>query len=123
MDIFMDIFGGTIFLATILFILFLYKTIKNEGVRINNEIASNVLDDTVEIAFRVVVNLTQTTVEELKENDRWDTGMARGIFKQALQEVKYQLGEYKLKLLGEKVVDTDAYLSSLIESIVYETKV
>ncbi|MDL2310496.1 hypothetical protein LJC13_00790 [Peptostreptococcaceae bacterium OttesenSCG-928-C18] len=122
MNIFINIFGGTMLLAAVLLVVFLYQATKNEALKIKNDKVKNAFDDVVEIAFRTVVKLTQTTVKRLKETDKWDSEVAENIFKQALQEIKYQLGQHTLKLLNEKVTDVDTYLKSLIESIVYETK-
>lgn len=119
---FINLFGGTVFLATILFILFLYKSIKIESEKVKNEKVKDTFDGVVDIAFRAVMKLMQTTVSRLKEKDKWDEVSAKDVFNQALQETKYQLGQEGLELLKEKVTDVDGYLTSLIESIVYETK-
>lgn len=122
MDIILNFLGGTFWLLVILLVVFLYKTIKNEGIRFKNERAKETFDDAVEIAFRNVVALMQTTVKGLKEKGKWDAAIAKDVFNEALNETKYQLGKDGLKLLEEKVSDVDAYLTNLIESIVYDAK-
>lgn len=123
MEIIGNIFEATFWLLVVLFIVFLYKLVKNENLRIKNEKVKEVFDDVVEIAFRNVVALMQTTVAGLKKEGKWNTDVAKNIFNEALVETKYQLGQESLKLLEEKVTDVDAYLTNLIESIVYETKI
>lgn len=118
-----NIIGTTFWLLIILAIVFLYKLVKNENSRFKNEKVKETFDNVVEIAFRNVVALMQTTVKELKENGKWDKDIAIDIFNQALTETKYQLGKEGMELLKEKVSDVDAYLTNLIESIVYETKI
>ena len=90
--------------------------------KVKNEKVKDTFDGVVDIAFRAVMKLMQTTVSRLKEKDKWDEISAKDVFNQALQEVKYQLGKEGLALLNEKVADVDLYLTSLIESIVLETK-
>ena len=118
----MNIFGGVVLLGALLLVVFLYKAIKNEGFRFKNEQANQTFDDVIDIAFRAVVNLMQTSVAGLKKDGKWDAATAKDIFNQALMETKYQLGKEGLELLKEKVTDVDLYLTNLIESIVYETK-
>ena len=90
--------------------------------RFKNEKVNETFNDVIDIAFRAVVNLMQTSVSELKKENKWDTDRAKDIFKQALMDVKYQMGKEGMELLKEKVTDVDLYLTNLIESIVYETK-
>ena len=122
MDIIMEVFGVLIILAVLLLVVFMYKTVKNEGFRFKNEQVNQAFNDVIDIAFRTVVNLMQTTVSGLKKDGKWDAATAKDIFNQALMETKYQLGKEGMELLKEKVTDVDLYLTNLIESIVYETK-
>ena len=62
-------------------------------------------NDVIDIAFRTVVNLMQTTVSGLKKDGKWDAATAKDIFNQALMETKYQLGKEGMELLKEKVTD------------------
>ena len=79
-------------------------------------------DGVIDTAFRAVVNLMQTTVMGLKKDGKWNVATAKDVFNQALMDVKYKMGKEGMELLKEKVTDIDLYLTNLIESIVYETK-
>ena len=122
MEAIMNIFGVLIILGVLLLVVFLYKAIKNDGFRFKNEKINQAFDDVIDIAFRAVVNLMQTTVSGLKKEGTWNETVAKDVFKQALIDVKYQMGKEGMELLKEKVTDVDLYLTNLIESIVYETK-
>ena len=122
MDIIMNLFGVVVLLGALLLVVFLYKAIKNDDLKFKNEKINQTFDDVIDIAFRAVVNLMQTTVCGLKKEGKWNSDIAKDIFRQALMDVKYQMGKDGMELLKEKVTDVDLYLTNLIESIVYETK-
>jgi hypothetical protein len=94
--------------------------------KVKNELAGGILHRLGEAAFRVVRELQQTVVEELKEDGEWDKEKAVEIKNLAIAKLKEYLGPKGLAeamdILGLNEGGILSLLGTLIEAEVHDLK-
>lgn len=75
-----------------------------------------------ELVSSCVNSLTQTTVEELKKNGKFDSEAAKKIKEECVKLIKGQLSEEMKKFIQENFGDLEEYISTQIESFILVSK-
>lgn len=118
-DIVLTAGQALLILAVCYGITYLTKFLKD---RIQNEKISAILDKINKLVKNVVIQVSQTYVDELKKNDGFNKEAQAEAFNMAMTEIKQMMTDEMKEVLQDVSADADAYLTTLIETNVKKTK-
>ena len=90
--------------------------------RSKNEKVKKYVDLVGEVVANAVQTVSQTYVDALKEEDKFDAEAQRAAFDKAMTIVKAQLTDDAANVLEEAFGDVNTYLSAKIEAAVHTNK-
>ena len=88
----------------------------------SNALAARYLSEVAEAAAIAVLYVSQTYVDAIKEEGKWNTATQKEALRQAIEKAKALLSEDALDFVKMIYGDIEAYLSSLIEASVKANK-
>lgn len=124
-----EIFGGTITLAAVAivtmgvtFVIDTVKKIKNEKVQAVLKTNEDVINKVKDVVVNTTGKYTQTVVDELKKDGRWNKENAGKVFNNAFNEIQGQLGKDTIDILNDIRGNAEVYLTNVIENSLRENK-
>lgn len=124
-----EIFGGTLVLGVVAivsigvtFIIDSVKRIKNEKIQSVIKTNEEVINKVKDVVINTTGKYTQTVVDELKKNGKWNKENAGKVFGYAFDEIKGQLGKDTIDILNDIRGNANAYLTNVIENTLRENK-
>ena len=125
-----EIFGGTMVLGVVAivsigvtFIVDSIKRIKNEKIQSVIKTNEEVINKVKDVVINTTGKYTQTVVDELKKNGKWNKENAGKVFNNAFNEIQGQLGKDTMDILNDIRGNANAYLTNVIENTLRENKV
>lgn len=125
-----EIFGGTLVLGVVAivsigvtFIIDSVKRIKNEKIQSVIKTNEEVINKVKDVVINTTGKYTQTVVDELKKNGKWNKENAGKVFNNAFNEIQGQLGKDTMDILNDIRGNANAYLTNVIENTLRENKV
>lgn len=124
-----EIFGGTLVLGVVAivsigvtFIIDSVKRIKNEKIQSVIKTNEEVINKVKDVVINTTGKYTQTVVDELKKNGKWNKENAGKVFNNAFNEIQGQLGKDTMDILNDIRGNANAYLTNVIENTLRENK-
>ena len=118
-----EIFGGTLVLGVVAivsigvtFIIDSVKRIKNEKIQSVIKTNEEVINKVKDVVINTTGKYTQTVVDELKKNGKWNKENAGKVFNNAFNEIQGQLGKDTMDILNDIRGNADVYLTNVILS-------
>ena len=89
---------------------------------INNEYIRNTLKDAMDIILDTVDTISQTFVDDLKKDGKFDKDKQKEALEKAINQAKKLMSEEAISLIIEKYNDLDEWIRTQIEAYIKKTK-
>jgi hypothetical protein len=89
---------------------------------INNEYIRNTLKDAMDIILDTVDTISQTFVDDLKKDGKFDKDKQKEALEKAINQAKKLMSEEVISLIIEKYNDLDEWIRTQIEAYIKKTK-
>lgn len=125
----LDVYGSTIVLLAVAVIGFvvtsiynLLKNVKNEKIKAIVDANDEVIKKVKDVVINTTGKYTQTVVDDLKKQGKWDAKTGKEVFHNAYFEIRQQLGKDTLDILEDIRGNAETYLKNVIENTLREQK-
>lgn len=89
---------------------------------INNEYIRNTLKDAMDIILDTVDTISQTFVDDLKKDGKFDKDKQKEALEKAINQAKKLMSEEVISLIIEKYNDLDEWIRTQIEAYIKKSK-